>query len=420
MGGIDISSGTTPVQGNMSGQPLKVSSDSVSNIQPSVSNFSSIWLLNAIVQQATGKSNMVLTSTSSFVSVANTALGISTDTLLNAISQVLSKTIFSIRPYEAKFKGLMKDNVTFGNHVRKLSIGDNDWETDVRYDLTDGKSVDDQVVSHPKILQTNFYGQNVYSRHYTIFRDQLNIALSSEEEFQRFISMIVQNCNDMIEQCHESTARMTLANFIGGKVKGDINNVIHLVTKYNDVAGTELTTDTVRQPTNFVPFIKWAFGYIGYISGMLTERSLKFHINVTGKEISRHTPQNKQKLYLFSEYLRDMDASVLSSVYNDNYLKWADHEQVNYWQSIDTPDGINIKASYMDATGAVKLDDVGTATSNIFGVLFDEEAVGITSCGQWSSASRFNARGGYTNFWYHFNDRYYNDFTENGIVFLLD
>lgn len=389
-------------------------------LAPTVANFKSATLLSSIVNQATGKADMSITATCDFISVANTALAISPDNLLNAISQVLSKTIFSIRPYEAKFKGLMQDEVRFGNHVRKLNIGDKDWEKDVRYDLVDGESIDDQIVSKPTILQTNFYGQNVYSRHYTIYRDQLNIALSSEEEFQRFITMIVQNCNDLIEQCHESTARMTLANFIGGKVKGDANNVIHLVTKYNAVAGTELTTDTVRQPTNFVPFIKWAFGYISYISGMLTERSIKYHINVTGKEISRHTPQNKQKLYLFSEYLKDMDASVLSSVYNDNYLKWADHEQVNYWQSINTPDGINIYASYLQTDGSLTYDKPGTATSNIFGVLFDEEAVGITTCGQWSSASRFNARGGYTNFWYHFNDRYYNDFTENGVVFLLD
>ena len=396
------------------------SNTSILNNSPVVANFNSVSLLNEIVGQATGAKNISVTSTSNFVSVANTALNINTDSLLNAISQTLSRTIFSIRPYEAKFKGLMKDEVRFGNHVRKLNIGDKDWENDMRYDLLDGQSIDDQIVSNPSILQTNFYGQNVYSRHYTVYRDQLNIALSSEEEFQRFITMIVQNCSDMIEQCHESTARMTLANFIGGKVKGDVNNVIHLVTKYNDVAGTELTTDTVRQPANFVPFIKWAFGYIGYLSGMLTERSQKFHINVTGKEISRHTPQNRQKLYLFSEYLKDMDASVLSSVYNDNYLKWADHEQVNFWQSIDTPDGISVKASYMKTDGTVVNDETGTATSNIFGVLFDEEAVGITTCGQWSSASRFNARGGYTNFWYHFNDRYYNDFTENGIVFLLD
>lgn len=392
----------------------------ISNNKPVISNFSSSAVLNAIISQATGAKSLTMTDTASFTSIATTTLAINTDTLLNAISQVLSKTIFSIRPYEAKFKGLMKDSVVFGNHIRKLNIGDKDWETDIRYDLTDGESVDDQIVSKPEILQTNFYGQNVYSRHYTIYRDQLNIALSNEEEFQRFITMIVQNCSDMIEQCHETTARMTLANFIGGKVKGDSTNVIHLVTKYNEIAGTTLTTDTVRQPSNFVPFIKWAFGYIGYISGLFSERSQKFHINVTGKEISRHTPQNKQKLYLFSEYLKDMSANVLSSVYNDNYLKWADHEQVNFWQSIDTPSGISVNASYMKPDGSIEFDAAGTTTSNIFGVLFDEDAVGITTCGQWSSASRFNARGGYTNFWYHFNDRYYNDFTENGVVFLLD
>ena len=387
---------------------------------PSVTNFQSGAILNSIVNQATGKTDFSAIGAASFISIATTALNISTDNLLSAISQTLSKTIFSIRPYEAKFKGLMKDEVQFGNHVRKLNISDKEWETDVRYDLEDGKSIDDQIVSNPNILQTNFYGQNVYARHYTVYRDQLNIALSSEEEFQRFITMIVQNCSDMIEQCHESTARMTLANFIGGKVKGDVNNVIHLVTKYNKIAGTKLTTETVRQPANFVPFIKWAFGYIGYISSMFTERSQKFHINVTGKEISRHTPQNKQKLYLFSEYLKDMDASVLSSIYNDRYLKWADHEQVNFWQSINKPDSIEISASYMNADGMTAIDPATTTTNNIFGVLFDEEAVGITTCSQWSSASRFNARGGYTNFWYHFNDRYYNDFTENGVVFLLD
>lgn len=414
--------GNEPLMQSATGIPMmKNASPSLSSVNPSIGNFNSATVLNSIITQATGSSAINNINTANFVSVANVALNLSPDTLLGAISQTLSRTIFSIRPYSAKFKGLMQSEQMFGNHVRKLNIGDNNWENDVRYDLEDGESIDDQIVSKPKILQTNFYGQNIYARHYTVFRDQLNIALSSEDEFQRFISMLVQNCNDMIEQCHESTARMTLANFIGGKVKGDVNNVIHLVTKYNDVAGTELTTDTVRQPTNFVPFIKWAFGYISYISGLLTERSQKFHINVTGKEISRHTPQNKQKLYLFSEYLKDMDASVLSSVYNDNYLKWADHEQVNFWQSINSPDGINVRAVYLKPDGTTTSDETtGTATSNIFGVLFDEEAVGITTCGQWSSASRFNARGGYTNFWYHFNDRYYNDFTENGVVFLLD
>ena len=391
----------------------------IDNTLPTVANFNAAAILNEIVAQATGKNPITSVSTSDFVSVANTAVGVRYDNLLGAITQVLSRTIFSIRPYSRKFKGLYMDSQRFGNHTRKLNIADSDWNKDVRYDLTDGAAIDDQIVKKPNVLQTNFYGQNIFERQVTIFKDQLNIALSNEEEFQRFITLVMTNASDQIEQAHESVARMTLANFIGGKVKGDTANVYKLVTIYNDVAGTALDTATVRKPENFVPFMKWAVGFIKTISDRMTERSQKFHINVTGKEISRHTPYNKQKLYLYSELLNDIDASVMTSIFNDEYLKFADHERVSYWQSIDSPDGITIKPSYLLPGGTVKSETEDVVQADIFGVLFDEEAVGITTYGEWSAPSPFNARGGYSNIFWHFNDRYFNDFTENGVVFLL-
>lgn len=396
------------------------STPTINQKAPSVGNFSSAAVLNEIVKQATGTKTIAGINTSDFVSVANIAAGMSADVLLNAMTQVLSRTIFSIRPYSRKFKGLYQDRERFGNHTRKINIADKDWMKDERYDLQDGKSVDDQIVSIPNILQMNYYGQNVYSRMLTIFRDQMNIALRDESEFQSFVTMLMTNASDLIEQAHESTARMTIANFIGGKVAGDTPNVIHLVTKYNDVAGTALTADTVKQPENFVPFMKWATAYIKTMSDLMTERSTKFHINVTGKEISRHTPYDRQKLYLFAEELNNIDATVMSSIFNDQYLKMADHERVGFWQNIDSPDGINVKATYIDTAGQIKTAEEATATSNIFGVLFDADAIGITTYGEWSAPSPFNARGGYSNIFWHFNDRYYNDFTENGVVFLLD
>lgn len=392
----------------------------INTSRPSVANFNSAAVLNEIVAQATGNKPIALIETASFVSVANTANGISTDALLGAISQVLSRTIFSIRPYSRKFKGLYMDSQRFGNHTRKLNIADSDWNKDVRYDLVDGTAVDDQIVKKPNVVQTNFYGQNIFERQITIFKDQLNIALSSEEEFQRFITMVMTNVSDQIEQAHESTARMTLANFIGGKVKGDTANVYKLVTIYNDVAGTALDAATVRKPENFVPFMKWAVGFIKTISDRMTERSQKFHINLTGKEISRHTPYSKQKLYLYSELLNDIDASVMTSIFNDEYLKFADHERVSYWQSINSPDSINVKPAYLEPNGGVKIEEAELSQADIFGVLFDEEAIGITTYGEWSAPSPFNARGGYSNIFWHFNDRYFNDFTENGAVFLLE
>ena len=391
----------------------------IDNNKPSIGNFDSVAILNNIISQATGKTN-IGTINDNFVSVATTTLGIAPDALLNAITQVISRTIFSIRPYNRKFAGLFVDNMKWGNHVRKINIGDKDLENNVSYDLVDGQSIDADIVSKPDILQTNFYGQCVYSKHYTIFRDQLNIALQNEAEFERFYTMLVQNTMDMIEQCHENTARATICNLIGGKVKGDTSNVIHLVTEYNDVTGLELDSDTVKKPENFVPFYKWAFSRIKTISGLMTERSLQYHINITGHNIMRHTPVQNQRLYLYTPEMNNVESTIFSSVFNEQYLKMMDYEGVNFWQSIKTPMGINTKSRYIDENGAITEDSAYTATSNILGVLMDEEAAGITTYGARTATTPYNARGEYTNVWFHFNDRYWNDFTENAVVFLLD
>ena len=379
-------------------------------------------VLNSIVQQATGQKAQQVTNTAEFVSVAQTALKTGYDPVLQAISQVLSRTIFSIRPYTRKFGGLMVSNQQFGNIVRKLNIADKDWEEDSRFKLTDQNSVDMYKVNKPSILQTNFYGANVFEKSLTIFKDQLDCAFSNPDEFGRFVSMTMTNASDMIEQAHENLARATLANFIGGKISGDTASVIHLLTEYNTITGLDLplTAETVYQPANFKPFMQWVYSRVASLSSLMTERTQKFHINVTGKEISRHTPVNKQKVYLYAPARYQTETMVLADVYHDNFLRMADNETVNFWQSIDKPDEINVQPVYLQADGTLKSDDTPVNKKGIFGVMFDEEAAGYTVVNQWSAPTPFNSKGGYSNIFWHFTDRYWNDFTENGIVLLLD
>ena len=378
-------------------------------------------VLNSIVQQATGQKVQQVTNTAEFVSVAQTALKTGYDPVLQAISQVLSRTIFSIRPYTRKFGGLMVSNQQFGNIVRKLNIADKDWENDSRFELTDGSGVDMYKVNKPTILQTNFYGANVFEKSLTIFKDQLDCAFSSPDEFGRFVSMTMTNASDMIEQAHENLARATLANFIGGKISGDTASVIHLLTEYNTITGlaTALTAETVYQPANFKPFMQWVYSRVASLSSLMTERTQKFHINVTGKEISRHTPVNKQKVYLYAPARYQTETMVLADVYHDNFLRMADNETVNFWQSIDKPDEINVQPVYLQTDGTLKTGEA-LNKANIFGVMFDEEAAGYTVVNQWSAPTPFNVKGGYSNIFWHFTDRYWNDFTENGVVLLLD
>lgn len=379
-------------------------------------------VLNAIVAQATGNAAIAAADTKDFVTVAQTGLLAGYDPLIGAISQVLSRTIFSVRPYTRKFKSLEADSITYGNHVRKLNIADKAAQNDGRLPLTDGVAVDQQQVSKPTILQTNFYGAQTYERQYTIFKDQLDTAFSSPEEFARFISMVVQNVSDMIEQDHEQFARLTVANYIGGVIAGPnaANQVVHLLTEYNTATGLSLTATTVLQPANYPGFIKWAFARIAALSALLTERSEVFHTNVTGKPIQRHTPESEQRVYLYAPSKFGIESRVLADTYHDNYLSMAQHEAVNFWQAIKTPDTINVKPTFMKADGTLQTPTNAVVQANVFGVIFDRESMGYTTVNQWSSPAPFNAKGGYTNVFFHFTDRHWNDFTENGIVLLMD
>ena len=139
---------------------------------------------NAVLANAQGRPASTA-NTSDFTTIAQTALLTGYDPLATAISQVLSRTIFSYRPYNAKFKGLEKNAEKWGNHVRKLNPIDKPLEVDNRLrkdsgDIyADGDSADQYKINKPEVLQTNFYGSQTYQKSLTIWKDQLDTALTA-------------------------------------------------------------------------------------------------------------------------------------------------------------------------------------------------------------------------------------------------
>ena len=381
-------------------------------------------ILNQIVTQATGKAQITPTSTSEFTAVAQTGLLAGYDNLMGAISQVLSRTIISTRPYYRKFQGLEADNIRYGNHVRKINYVDREWEDGSRLPLTTGVTVDDQAPTLDDVLQTNFYGQNDYEIPWTLFSNQIDVAFQNADELGAFITGKLQNISDMTEQKHESMARMILANLIAGVISiNNANQIVHLVTEYNTYSGyspAKTLTEIRGDAAEYSKFIKWVYGRVAQVSSMLTERSIIYHQNVTGKEISRHTPYDMQNVYLLSSERFQMEASVLADVYHDNYLRMADTAILNFWQSITTPDTINVTPTYMKADGTLETPQAAVNQANVFGVITDREAAGYTIVNQRTTSAAYNGKGEFQNFWLKFTDRYWNDFTENTVVLLMD
>lgn len=390
-------------------------------------------VLTEITNQATGVKNAAPVDTSSFVSVAQTALKTGYDPLTTAISQVLSRTIFSVRPYTRKFKGLNVSNQRYGNHVRKLLTIDKPFEDDDRLKLVDGESIDQYKVNKPKVLQTNFYGANVYQKSTTIYKDQIDCALSSPDEFASFISMVTQNSSDMIEQAHEETARATIANLIGGIYAAEVvdtstgllaqanggRRAINLLKLFNESTGRALKVVDVFKTENFESFVKFAFSTVNTIADLMTDRNSLFCSQLTDYKVLRHTPKERMKFYLYTDLVNKINSEVYSTVFNPDFLKVVDFEKVNYWQAALSPSSINVKRTMLKKDGTLSAG-VQSKIDNVFGVLFDEDAAGYTTVNEWAQPSPFNARGGYYNQFWHFTDRYWNDFTENAVIFFIE
>ena len=400
-------------------------------------------ILTSLVKQATGQTVIAPTNSTEFVSVATTALKMGVDPIINAMSQMWGRTIFSERPYSRRFKGLEMDMTRWGNATRKMSVADKPVEDDARFtwpvgyaaDQTpasgDGKSVDMYALNKPDILQTNFYGQSVYENSYTIFRDNLDTAFTSPEEFMRFISMVGQNRADKLEQYRETVGRGLLANYAGALLaEAQESRVIHLLAEYNaltnqKLTNQKLTAQTVYQPDNFAPFMRWVYSRVRSLMELMRERSQMFQTVVNAKPVMRHTPPDRLKLYMYAPAMEMIKAMVAAETFHDDLIRYTDYESVTFWQSIEKPDSISVNPVYTGTDGSVKTkvgdgSSAGIEQAGIFGIMFDEDALGYAQVNAWNQLTPFNAKGGYWNDFDQVNFRTMQDMTEKGVLLLLD
>ena len=389
-------------------------------------------VLVSLVKQATGQTVLTPTNTSEFVSVAQIALRADRDVVMNTLSNMIGKTIFSTRPYSAKMTGLELDSFRWGAVMRKLSIADNEWADDqaydypVTYDATqtvptgDGGTVDQWIIKKPNVLQTNFYGASVYSDHMTITEEQLESAFTSPDQLGSFISLIMTNLSDRWEQAQENLRRGLVSNAIGGIYhENDSNRVVKLLTEYNALTGLSLTANTVYQPANFKPFMQWVYSRIAEISDKMTERSLMYQTVITGKPVMHHTPAQDQRVYLYAPARHQIDAMVLADTFHDSFLRYADVESVNFWQSIGAGSSVTVTPAWTDTSGVLDIPSSAVSVDNVFGLMFDRDFMGMTVLGQRMLSTPVNASGIYRNIWLHAKNRIFTDPTEKAVLLLL-
>ena len=390
-------------------------------------------VLTSIVKQATGQIAETPTDTGSFVSVAQIALRADRDAVMNAISNVLARTIFSIRPYSAKMTGLEMDSFRWGNMMRKLSIADSDWKDDPAYawpatydssqtghETGDGYAIDPWTIKKPDILQTNFYGASVYFDEMSVFEDQIETAFQGPEQLGSFLTLLMTNLSNRLEMSNEGLRRGLVCNAIAAvKAENKTGRIIHLLTEYNTATGNSYTVNDIYTPSVFPGFVKWMYARIAELSDLFTANSTMFQTIVSSKNILRHTPTEMQRIYMYSPMIRQIEARVLADTYHDTFLRFADVEALPYWQSIDARDTVKAKPVYTATDGTVTTGS-NTTVSNVVGLMFDRDAMGMTILDRRVLSTPLNTKGLYRNIHVHCKQRVFMDNTEKIALLQLD
>lgn len=393
-------------------------------------------VLNSIVQQAGNRIALTpITTPEDFVSVAQTALQTGYDPIINAISQVWSRTVFAVRDYDKRILGsLYMDLPRYGNAVRKLSpiardmIDDDSYLWPVAYDSTqlnpmgDGDSVDHYTIYKQQVQQVNFYGTAVYEQAYTIFKDQFDTAFNSMDEFVRFNAMNLTERNNEKTQYEENLARGLQANLIASLIdEADSYRVVHVLTEYNTVTGqtTPLTATTVMQAGNFEAFIRWLYSKVSNIVRLMGERSNMFQTIINNQNVLRHSSPDNIRVAMLSPFMDYINSMVLATTYHDDYMKLPKYEAINFWQSIQNPSTVSMTPVYTDTSGAVATSSA-VAQSGVIGVIHDRDALGYTITNPVSAVTPMNAKGLYWTEYYHARFKTIFDNTEKAVVLVLD
>lgn len=382
-------------------------------------------ILTSLAAQATGTSALAVQDLSGYISVGQHLLRTGTDPLSIGLSQMVSRTIFSYRPYEGELQSLDRDTDEWGAITRKVNAIQQAVQDSGVYGLTDGAhSPDMYTVRKPKLYETCFYGYDTWSDSVSITRKQLMNAVTNPSDMGRLLDLILGTKANEMELSREVFRRATIANMIGAiKVLNNATCIRHLLTEYNTATGQELTATTVKLPANYPGFIRWAYAQIAMVSDKMAAYTSMFHLNPTEGTILRHTPKAEQRFYVYSGALREVDATVMSVTFNSEDAKKqlpAITESVTYFQSIQTPDSVKVKPAYVAANGQIVASPAEQTVNNIFGLLVDRAAMGVNFYDQSVDVTPMEVSSKYYNYWYHDAHRYYNDMTENAVLFLLD
>ena len=380
-----------------------------------MSNIEQIYtLVNETAKESMGETAIDVKDVSSLIALGDSVLSSASDTenFLNTLVDRIARTVFSVRRYETDTEGMVRHPFEFGCIVQKIYVDmpeakqNNSWEIG-----KEGYTPVFAPVIKPTAKQKLFKGITTWEVDVTIPDYMLRTAFLNETSMATFIDAIFTAMDNMITLALENNANLTRASFIARKLKGGKPcGAINLLHEYNTLTSASLTVESAMMNAEF---LAWASRAIN----LWVKRMSKMSVLFNEEGYKRHTPKDKIVVNLLQDFTSACDTFLGANTFHDELVKLPMYDSVAYWQGAGTSFDFNDTSAIN-----IKLDETEHGTiskKGIIGVIYDYEAMGVTLNERRSTSER-NNHDEYTNYYNKANIGYFNDMSENGIVFYLE
>lgn len=369
-------------------------------------------LCNQIFQQMTGRTDIAAVDSASLVAMGNEVSNLGKNDLwLNTLARRIGLTIDSYRVYRNKFSDLYRTQVEWGAIVQKLTVEMPDAVADDMYKVgqMNGQALDHYIINNPKAKQKIFDKETPYSFFITMQEKMLNEAFLNAGAMASFVNQVFGKVQNKSEVVLEDLARVALVNMMCNLSS---KQEIKLVSLYNTKTGSSLNPKTAL----FDPaFMRFAIGMMNNIASKMETMSVLF--NAEGYD--RFTPQADQRFYVLADFITQLETVVQYAAFNPQYVTKSVDIAVPYWQGVKDGEDINDISVLSKVVG--KVDNKTEKTiENVVGILFDREGIGTFRQEEKVLTTPVNARGAYYNTFWHEKQLWFNDMSENAIIFTLN
>lgn len=371
-------------------------------------------LINDVNKQTIGTENLTILNTEQLVALGDYLFNSgSVDLWTNTLLSRIASTKISYRAYQSKLGIYAVSDITMGLIMQKIKVDMPNAVEDVTTQLQDGQSVDMYIVSKPTAHQKLFAKRTPATFFRTTQRKWLKEAFTSESAMGSFLAAVQGETNNKIELTQENLARLTMANFMA-IISQTSSRVINLVTEYNALTDNDVSTGEAALLDE--GFCRYALGRMNKIAKYMETMSRLYNDGT----VDRHSPIGSQRFVSLIDFRTALETQVQWAAFNERYVSTKNGVEVPYWQSAKSPYDIKLRIHEGTEDTSDTDDDVDITLTNVVGMIHDVDAFGTYRKDMDVITTPVNARGAYYNTFWHLNDLYFNDVSENGILFTLN